>query len=141
MNLVSNFTDIESLDKQPPNRYRGVIRVVLFFSQRRALTSFPSCRTQLLEGPPRTSETLAYPTLLETAVIFRFFTSEARPTSLGKFDHNRIPTIHLFHIANLFRATYCTIFVGRTASPTSNRPELLAGWGLISELVTSYGGE
>ena len=117
-NFLANFTDIESLDKLPPHRYRGAIQVVLFFSQRMVVTSFPACRTQLLGGQPRTSETIAYPTLLVEEAIFHFFTIDARPTILRKFARRRITKIHLFHITNLRRATYCANFVGRTDSPT-----------------------
>ena len=82
------------------------------------MTSFPSFRTQILEGPPRTSETPPYPTLLVTAAIFHFPTIDTRPTSLGNLARNRITKIHLFHIANLFRTTYCGAnLVGRTDSP------------------------
>ena len=139
-NLLSNFPEVESLDRLPTRRYHGEIHVVMFPTQHRIITSFPACRAQLLEGPHRTSETIASPTLLVTEVTFHFPANDTRPTRLGQFARNRITKIHLFHIAHLFRATYCVNFVGRAESPTSNRPKLLAGGGRVAELATSYGG-
>ena len=137
-NFISNCPDAESIDRIPPHRFRDAIQVIMFSIRRRAITSFPACRTQLLEGPPRTPETLECPTLLVTAAIFRSFTNDARHRSLGRCARNRITKIHLFHIATLFRTTYCGGFVGRTESPTSTDQNYLSPWacGLGGEVNT-----
>ena len=139
MNLTSHFPDIDQINKLHPHRFREPIEIVLFHIKHRAGASFPACRSQLLNGPPRTSETLTYPTLLATAVIFHFSAQDARHTRLGGFARDRITKIRLFHIANLPRATYCANFGGRTDPPASSRPELLDGGDLVPELSTSFG--
>ena len=141
-NFILNFPDIDQVDKLPPHRFREAIQIILLRIIHRVVSSFPACRTQLLNGPPRKSENLTYPTLLATSAIFHFFAQDTRPTSLGRFARARISKIHLFYIANLFRATYCANFRGRK-NPPHIRPTGITsfggGGGGLSELVTSYG--
>ena len=126
-NFLTNFPDVEQVDKLPPHRFREAIKIILLRTKFRDMKSFPACRAQLLNGPPRTFEHLAYPTLLTTAAIFHILAQDTRPTSLGRFGRDRVNKIRLFHIANLHRATYCANFRGRHNSPTFDRPELLDG--------------
>ena len=52
MNFLTNFPDIEQVDKLPPHRFREAIQIILFHSKFRGAKSFPACRTQILNGPP-----------------------------------------------------------------------------------------